>query len=162
MSVKSIVESDMRFALRAYQDTQGMSDPERTAYWLERLARHEYRGRGDTITAARDRAAQKYGAPISKTKRVWDRWQTMKSVAGEVMIPLMLAYEAVFGRYEGLCERIEAQADAFKRERIRINGGMNADREIRHPARVGMDPAEDCDPSSRRHSQVPENEGRQA
>lgn len=119
MSVRSVVESDKMLALRAYQDTRGMSDPERSVFWLERLAHDSFRGRGDTITAARDRAAKKCGAPISKAKRLWDRWQTMKTVAGDVMIPLMLAYE-------DLCERNEAAAREYRDERQELREKRNA------------------------------------
>lgn len=115
----TFVESDKRHALRAFRDTKGLNDPERTVRWLEELAKAEFRGRGDTMSAARDRVAEKYGAPISKTKRLWDRWQTMKSVAGDVMIPLMLAYE-------DLCERVEAKADDFERQRLQLRTSNDA------------------------------------
>jgi hypothetical protein len=111
------VESDKRNALRAFRDTQGLSDPERTVRWLEKLAKAEFRGRGDTMSAARDRAAEKYGAPISKTKRLWDRWQTMKSVAGDVMIPLMLAYEEMVQRNEAAAQEYRAERHQLREER---------------------------------------------
>lgn len=119
MSARRRVESDRRNALRAFRDTQGKADPERAVYWIEELAKAEFRGRGDTMGAARDRVADKAGAPISKTKRLWDRWQTMKEVAGSVMIPLMLAYE-------DMCQSIEARADELERQRLQIRNQTDA------------------------------------
>lgn len=43
---------DTRFPLRVLRETDGMSDPERTVYWMERLENAHYRGRGDTLGAA--------------------------------------------------------------------------------------------------------------
>lgn len=134
MSGSRFVETDKRNAFRAFRDTLGKSDPERSVYWLEQLAREEFRGRGDTMSAARDRVAQKYGAPISKTKRLWDRWRTMKSVAGDVMIPLMLAYE-------DLCERIENKADAYERQRLQSREQTDAVVESSSPSGEGVDRA---------------------
>jgi hypothetical protein len=131
MSARSSVESDRKNALRAYRDTKGKSDPERTVYWLERLAKAEFRGRGDTFGAAMMRVAERNGAPVSKTKRLWERWQTMKSVAGDVMIPLMLAYE-------DLCERIEAQADEYERQRLQLRTSNDAVDQSPAPAGAGV------------------------
>lgn len=136
MSAKRRVESDRRNALRAFRDTEGKADPERAVYWLEELAKAEFRGRGDTMGAARDRVADKSGAPVSKTKRLWDRWQTMKEVAGSVMIPLMLAYEELVSANEAAitayrAERLElkAQRHAAGLERARPSVGTDADRD---------------------------------
>lgn len=135
MSGRKNVESDRMLVLRAYRDTKGMSDPERSIFWLEKLTKAEFRGRGDTLSAARDRAVIRSGAPISKAKRLWDRWATMKTVAGDLMIPLMLAYE-------DYCERIEEKADAFRDERIQIQGGSHEDDCSPDGARMGMGGAE--------------------
>lgn len=110
MSDRRNVETDKRHVARALADTAGMSNPERTLFWLEKLTMAEHRGRHDTLSAARDRVAEKVGAPLSQTKRLWDRWQTMKDVAGSVMIPLMLAYEE-------MVQRNEAAARAYRVER---------------------------------------------
>jgi len=131
MSARRRVENDKRNALRAFRDTEGKEDPERAVFWLEQLAKAEFRGRGDTMGAARDRVAVNAGAPVSKTKRLWDRWQTMKDVAGSVMIPLMLAYE-------DLCERIEAKADDYERQRLQIRNSRDANLQSPAPARAGM------------------------
>ncbi len=102
---------ETRFPLRALRETDGMSDPERTVYLMERLGKAHYRGRGDTLGAAVQRVAADIGAPVSQAKRCWDRWKEMKDVARSVMIPFMLAYE-------DLCQRIEAKADEYERQSL--------------------------------------------
>jgi len=127
-SASTHVGSDNKRVWRAIADTAGKSDPERALHWLEKLTEIEHRGRHDTWTAARDRAAEKAGAPISKTKRLWERWQTMSTVCGSVMVPLMLAYEE-------LCERIEAKADEYERQRLQIK--EHSDAAVRSPVPSG-------------------------
>jgi hypothetical protein len=43
----------------------------------------------------------------------------MKTVAGSVMIPFMLAYEE-------LCQRVEAKADEYERQRLQIRNHADA------------------------------------
>lgn len=117
MSDTRNVESDKRIVSRALADTAGMSNPERTLYWLEKLTKAEHRGRHDTLSAARDRVAAKVGTPITQTKRLWDRWQTMKDVAGSVMIPLMLAYEEMVQRNEAAAHEYRAERHQLREER---------------------------------------------
>ncbi len=95
--------------MRALADTQGMPIPQKANYWLEQLTAARYRGRHDTWTAARERAAKAAGIDLSMSKRIWQRWQTMNDVGGETVIRLMLAYEE-------LCERNHAVADSYKAE----------------------------------------------
>lgn len=116
---------------RAMADTQGLSDPERALFWIERLTEVEHRGRHDTWTAARDRAAARAGAPVSRVKRLWERWDTMKDVAGSVMIPLMLAYE-------DLCQRIEDKAGEYERQVLQLKGGADEIDERPVPVGAGM------------------------
>lgn len=84
--------------------------------------RKNYRGAGDTPTAARDRAAREAGITPAQAERVWKRWRTMASVDGDV-------YRALRNRYGHLCAWIENAADAMERERREIeehdavNGG---------------------------------------
>lgn len=139
MSVKGNVESVIRFPAkqtRAYRDTEGMEDPERTVFWMEKVGWSRHWGRGDTLGAAVQRAASELGAPVSVAKRCWDRWKEMKTVAGNVMIPFMLAYE-------DLCERNEAAADEYQAERLQLKALRNATDQERASARVGMGAARD-------------------
>lgn len=114
--------------LRAYRDTAGMTNPERTVFWMEKLGVANLRGRGDTLGAAVQRVAVGIGAPVSQAKRCWDRWKEMKSVDGSVMIPFMLAYE-------DLCRRIEAKADEYERQRLQLQDNTDAD--LGRPAPTG-------------------------
>lgn len=136
MSDARNVESDTRIVSRALVDTAGMSNPERALYWLEKLTKAEHRGRHDTLSAARDRVAEKTGAPITQTKRLWDRWQTMKDVAGSVMIPLMLAYEELVSANEAAAREYRAERQELQKERYA------ADLERAHPG-VGTNAARD-------------------
>ena len=77
--------------------------------YLNALQQHEYRGWGDTTTAARDRAARKAGITPAQAERVWKRWQTMKSINADIYLALRNAYEAT-------CLKIENAADAIERE----------------------------------------------
>lgn len=123
-------ESVIARDLRALRDTKGMTDPERTVFWMERVARSRFRGRGDTMGAAIQRTADELGAPVSQAKRCWDRWKEMKSVAGSVMIPFMLAYE-------DLCQRVEAKADEYERQRLQIRNQTDAVDAIPVPTGAG-------------------------
>lgn len=75
--------------------------------------RREYRGWGDTRTAARDRAAQEAGVTPAQAERLWKHWQTMRSVNGDV-------YRGLRNTYGHLCSWIEAKADAMDREAQQI------------------------------------------
>lgn len=136
MSDARNVESDTRIVSRALADTAGMNNPERALYWLEKLTKAEHRGRHDTLSAARDRVAEKTGAPITQTKRLWDRWQTMKDVAGSVMIPLMLAYEELVSANEAAAREYRAERQELRETR------HAADLERAHPG-VGTNAARD-------------------
>lgn len=132
MSDARNVDSDTRIVSRALADTAGMNNPERALYWLEKLTKAEHRGRHDTLSAARDRVAEKTGAPITQTKRLWDRWQTMKDVAGSVMIPLMLAYEELVSANEAAAREYRAERQELQKERYaagleRARQGVGAD-----------------------------------
>lgn len=74
--------------------------------------RKQFRGWGDTRTAARDRAANEAGVTPAQATRIWKHWQSMKSVDGDV-------YRLLRNAYEGLCERTEAAADALEARRLR-------------------------------------------
>lgn len=83
--------------------------------YLKALQRMEYRGWGDTATAARDRAARKAGITPAQAERIWKRWQRMSSVDGDV-------YRGLRNTYEAVCSRIEASADRMRAERLKIEG----------------------------------------
>ena len=67
---------------------------------LDALTRQQHRGRGDTWSAARDRAAKLAGVKRSYAKRIWDRWQDMKDVSGEALLKLQAAYDAACEKHE--------------------------------------------------------------
>ena len=85
----------------------------------------EYRGWGDTRTAARDRAARMAGVTAAQAERLWKNWQTMKSVNGDV-------YRSLRNTYGHLCSFIEAKAEAIEREAQEIeetNAAVQSHRE---------------------------------
>lgn len=97
--------------------------------FLNELTRFSYRGAGDTPTAARDRAAKAAGISPAQAERVWKRWREMKTVNGDV-------YRALRNRYEAICMKIEATADAIEEsERRKTVGSRNA--AFQSPASVG-------------------------
>ena len=81
--------------------------------FLNALTKTEYRGWGDTATAARDRAARKAGVTPAQAERVWKRWQNMKTVNGDV-------YRALRNAYESACIKHETAADAYRAERLNL------------------------------------------
>ena len=131
MSDTRRVKSDPRWGeivMRALVDTQGMPVPQKANHWLESLAQAAYRGRHDTWTAARDRAAKKAGVELPMAERIWKRWKTMNDVGGETVLKLMLAYE-------DLCRRNEEAAAADRAERLELRKSNEVDRK---PAPAGM------------------------
>lgn len=87
--------------------------------YLNALTKTEYRGRGDTATAARDRAAKKAGVSPAQAERVWKRWQSMKTVNGDV-------YRLLRNAYERICEANEQAADRYAAERAALRGNHEA------------------------------------
>ena len=77
--------------------------------YLNALQQHEYRGWGDTASAARDRVARKAGITPAQAERVWKRWQTMTTVNGDV-------YRGLRNAYERICTKIENAAISMERE----------------------------------------------
>lgn len=131
MSDTGHVKSDTKrgeIVMRALTDTQGMNTPQKANHWLEALAKAAYRGRHDTWTAARDRAATKAGIQLTTAQRIWQRWQTMNDVGGDTVIKLMLAYEA-------LCQITDTAADAKRDQRLALRVNDETDQE---PASAGM------------------------
>lgn len=96
--------------------TQALSDAKT---WLEVLHDAEFRGRKDKDGAARYRLASRLGVKESYLYRLQYRAEEMKDVAGEVYRRLKLAYE-------GLCERNEAAADAYRAERLAMGTQQDA------------------------------------
>lgn len=78
-------------------------------------ARFKFRGWGDTLTAARDRAAEDAGVTPAQAERLWKNWRTMKSVNGDV-------YRSLRNAYSHLCEGIENAAERMEQERQEIEG----------------------------------------
>jgi len=108
--------------MRALADTRGMPVPQKANHWLEKITEANYRGRHDTWTAARDRAASKAGVELPMAERIWKRWKTMNDVGGETVIKLMLAYEEMI-------QRNEAAADGYKTERLEIRNNHEANQQ---------------------------------
>jgi hypothetical protein len=78
--------------------------------------KEEFRGWGDTRTAARDRAANKAGLTPAQGERLWKNWQTMKFPNGDV-------YRLLRNKYGHLCAWIENAADRIDREAREIEDG---------------------------------------
>lgn len=140
MSDTRRAENDTKYdensVMRALADTQGMTAPERAEFWLQGLAWAKHKGRHDTWTAARDRAAGDAGVALSIAKRIWQRWQEMNDVGGEALLRLMLAYEDA-------CQRNEDAVEAYRAERLKLKAERNAVDHQRAREGVGMDRARD-------------------
>ncbi len=87
--------------------------------FLNALTKHHYRGWGDTPTAARERAAKDAGITPAQAERVWKRWKSMASMDGDV-------YRSLRNRYEAICARTEAAADALEARRLGTKAQNNA------------------------------------
>lgn len=120
--------------MRALADTEGMTTPERAEFWLQGLAWAKHRGRHDTWTAARDRAAKDAGVTASIAKRIWQRWQEMNDVGGDALLRLMLAYEEA-------CQRNEEAVAAYRAERLKLKAQRYAVDHERARESVGTDSA---------------------
>lgn len=102
--------SDTRRVISDPKQGERMSSAAHEAFdYLNELQKHEYRGWGDTASAARDRAARKAGITPAQAERVWKRWQSMRTVNGDV-------YRALRNAYEAACLKIEHAAAAMERE----------------------------------------------
>lgn len=131
------VENDTKggeLVMRALADTEGMSVPERAEFWLQGLAWAKHRGRHDTWTAARERAAKEAGIAVSIAKRIWQRFEAMNDVGGEAMLNLMLAYERA-------CQNNEDAIAAYRAERLNLKAERNAVDHQRARESVGADRA---------------------
>ncbi|MCA0032722.1 hypothetical protein [Mesorhizobium sp. B263B2A] len=92
---------------------------------LNAATQKEWRGWGDTRTAARDRAAKKAGLTPAQAERLWKNWQTLKFPNGDV-------YRLLRNKYGHLCAWVENAADAMERERREIEGKNATDQS--HPS----------------------------
>jgi hypothetical protein len=97
---------------------------------LNAATKKEFRGWGDTKSAARDRAARKAGVTRAQAERLWKNWQTMKTVNGDV-------YRALRNSYSHLCEWAETHADRLEREATAIEG-IHETYKGANPAREGV------------------------
>lgn len=122
MSDTRRVKSDLKRGKR-------MSSAANEAFdYLNALQQQEYRGWGDTPTAARDRAAKKAGITPAQAERVWKRWQSMKTVNGDVYRALRNAYEATCIKIEHAADRIEARRNAIEETHAPFQSSRPADR----------------------------------
>lgn len=79
-------------------------------------AKSVWRGKGDTWTAARNRAAEEAGLTHSQGERLEKNWRTMKFPNGDVYRALLIKYGHLLPRpYDRLCSFIENAADAIDR-----------------------------------------------
>lgn len=120
--------------MRALTDTDGMTTPERAEFWLQGLAWAKHRGRHDTWTAARDRAAKDAGVTPTIAKRIWQRLERMSDVGGDALLHLMLAYERA-------CQNNEDAIAAYRAERLKLKAERNAVDHQRARESVGEDRA---------------------
>lgn len=108
--------SDTRRVTSDPKQGERMSSAAHEAFdYLNELQKHEYRGWGDTASAARDRAARKAGITPAQAERVWKRWQSMRTVNGDV-------YRALRNAYEAACIKVENAADSIEAKRHEIEG----------------------------------------
>ncbi len=77
--------------------------------------KQEFRGWGDTRTAARDRAAKQAGVTPAQAERLWKNWQSMKFPNGDV-------YRLLRNTYGHLCTWIENKADSIEARRLGRTG----------------------------------------
>jgi len=94
--------------------------------YLNAGTRREFRGWGDTRSAARDRAAGQAGVTSAQAERLWKHWQTMKTVNGDV-------YRLLRNAYGHLCESIENKAAAIEREAQEIEEANEVLERARQP-----------------------------
>lgn len=87
--------------------------------WHDALMDAEFRGRKDKESAARFRLSKKIGVPESYLFRLSYKRRDMRDIAGE-------AYRRLKHAYEGLCERNEHAADAFREKRLQLKATRNA------------------------------------
>jgi len=86
---------------------------------LEALTFSEFRGRGDTVGAARARVAKRIGLRASYADRLWNKAREMTGVAGG-------AYRALKLAYEEQCRRIEDRGDQYRSLREGLSNGHEA------------------------------------
>ena len=122
--------------MRALADTEGMTTPEKAEFWLQGLAWTKHRGRHDTWSAARDRAAKDAGIETTIAKRIWQRWEDMKDVSGSALLGLMVAYEDA-------CRRNDDAIEAYRAERLKLKAQRHAVHQQRDREDVGADASRD-------------------
>ena len=107
-------------------ETMGTSVAAKEAFdMLNAATQKEWRGWGDTRTAARDRAAKKAGLTPAQGERLWKNWQTVKFPNGDV-------YRLLRNKYGHLCAWVENAADAMEAQRREIEERNAVD--TGHPA----------------------------
>lgn len=121
--------SDTRRVTSDPKQGERMSNAAHEAFdYLNELQKQEYRGWGDTASAARDRVARKAGITSAQAERVWKRWQSMRTVNGDV-------YRALRNAYEATCITIENTAAAMEREAEQIEASHAVVQS--HPSSLG-------------------------
>ena len=95
---------------------------------LNAATKQEYRGWGDTQTAARDRAARKAGVSPAQAERVWKRWQSMKAINGDVYRNLLKTYGHLCTWVENAADRVEAKRHEIEERHAPFKSSRTADR----------------------------------
>ena len=132
MSDTKRVRNDLK---RGFSVTMSTAATEAFGF-LNKLTQRQYRGWGDTSTAARERAAKDAGITPAQAERVWKRWQRMASIDGDV-------YRALRNRYEELCLANEQAAAAYRAERLQLKAERYAVVEGKARQSLGEDAARD-------------------
>lgn len=106
---------------------------------LNAATRQEYRGWGDTQTAARDRAARKAGVSPAQAERIWKHWKTMKTPNGDVYRGLRNTYGHLCSWIENKADAMERRADAIEANHAASQGHLAADarRDAHHESTKG-------------------------
>lgn len=112
--------------------------------WLQELTLSEFRGRGDTLGAARARLSKRIGLRVSYADRLWNKAKDMTGVAGGAYRALKLAYEAS-------CQRIEDRGDFYRSQREGLRDGLEASegRRADGVALADVDPPHPSAPAAR-------------
>lgn len=91
-------------------------------------ARKQWRGQGDTWTAARDRAAEEAGITPAQAERLQKNWRTMKFPNGDVYRLLLRKYGHLCSWIEHAADRIEARRNAIEETHAPFKSSRPADR----------------------------------
>lgn len=99
---------------------EAVTTVEQASHWALHLQQLEYRGLGDTVDAARFRAARKWALPESWLKRLRYRADELSDVPASLYLALRDAYTRA-------CERVEQATENQNTLRRRLENGDQTD-----------------------------------